>query len=50
MYATLNDGNFFPNYVFIGGSDHARFILLTCPNMGGKSTFLRQVYLAVILA
>ncbi|GJX79340.1 DNA mismatch repair protein MSH6 [Tanacetum coccineum] len=39
-----------PNDVCIGGSDHANFIILTGPNMGGKSTLLRQVCLAVILA
>lgn len=43
MYATLSDGTFVPNDVRIGGSDHARFILLACLNMGGKSTLLRQV-------
>ncbi|GJR83688.1 DNA mismatch repair protein MSH6 [Tanacetum coccineum] len=47
---TLGDGTFVPNDVCIGGSDHASFILLTGPNMGGKSTLLRQVCLAVILA
>ncbi|PWA96876.1 MUTS-like protein (chloroplast) [Artemisia annua] len=47
---TLSDGTFVPNDVCIGGSDHASFILLTGPNMGGKSTLLRQVCLAVILA
>ncbi|XP_071726644.1 DNA mismatch repair protein MSH6 [Rutidosis leptorrhynchoides] len=47
---TVGDGTFVPNDVCIGGSDHARFIVLTGPNMGGKSTLLRQVCLAVILA
>lgn len=47
---TLGDSTFVPNDVCIGGSYHARFILLTGPNMGGKSTLLRQVCLAVILA
>lgn len=40
---------FVPNDVTIGGSGHASFILLTGPNMGGKSTLLRQVCWAVIL-
>ncbi|KAL1061026.1 hypothetical protein V6Z11_1Z050200 [Gossypium hirsutum] len=39
-----------PNDISIAGSGHASFILLTGPNMGGKSTLLRQVCLAVILA
>lgn len=47
---SLGKGTFVPNDVNIGGPDCARFILLTGPNMGGKSTFLRQVCLAVILA
>ncbi|XP_076885218.1 DNA mismatch repair protein MSH6-like [Bidens hawaiensis] len=47
---TLGNGTFVPNDVSIGGSNKARFILLTGPNMGGKSTLLRQVCLAVILA
>ncbi|KAI8547001.1 hypothetical protein RHMOL_Rhmol07G0162700 [Rhododendron molle] len=38
-----------PNDVTIGGSDHTSFILLIGPNMGGKSTLLRQVCWAVIL-
>ncbi|GJW49874.1 pentatricopeptide repeat-containing protein [Tanacetum coccineum] len=40
---TLGDGTFIPNDVCIGGSDHASFIVLTGPNMGGKSTLLHQV-------
>uniref|UniRef100_A0A2N9H285 DNA mismatch repair protein n=1 Tax=Fagus sylvatica TaxID=28930 RepID=A0A2N9H285_FAGSY len=47
---SLGKGTFVPNDVTIGGSGHASFILLTGPNMGGKSTLLRQVCLAVILA
>ncbi|GLT71905.1 hypothetical protein SLA2020_438890 [Shorea laevis] len=47
---SLGKGTFVPNDVSIGSSDHASFILLTGPNMGGKSTLLRQVCLAVILA
>ncbi|GAB4842695.1 hypothetical protein Ancab_012671 [Ancistrocladus abbreviatus] len=45
---SLGKGAFVPNDILIGCSDHASFILLTGPNMGGKSTFLRQVCLAVI--
>ncbi|KAJ4838664.1 DNA mismatch repair protein msh6 [Turnera subulata] len=47
---SLGKGAFVPNDVNIGGSDCASFLLLTGPNMGGKSTLLRQVCLAVILA
>ena len=49
-YDTLDDGTYVPNDVCICGSDHARFILLTGPNMGGKSNLLCQVCLVVILA
>lgn len=47
---SLGKGSFVPNDVTIGGSGNPSFILLTGPNMGGKSTLLRQVCLAVILA
>ncbi|CAL0311136.1 unnamed protein product [Lupinus luteus] len=47
---SLGNGDFVHNDINIGGPDHASFILLTGPNMGGKSTLLRQVCLAVILA
>ncbi|KAJ3705799.1 hypothetical protein LUZ61_009504 [Rhynchospora tenuis] len=48
---SLGKGSFVPNDVKIGGgADSASFILLTGPNMGGKSTLLRQVCMAVILA
>lgn len=47
---SLGRGSFVPNNVKIGGAKQASFILLTGPNMGGKSTLLRQVCLAVILA
>lgn len=42
-------GGFVPNDVCIGG-DSAPFMLLTGPNMGGKSTIMRQVCLATIAA
>ncbi|KAH9730730.1 DNA mismatch repair protein MSH6 [Citrus sinensis] len=47
---SLGKGEFVPNDITIGGHGNASFILLTGPNMGGKSTLLRQVCLAVILA
>ncbi|XP_072995622.1 DNA mismatch repair protein MSH6 [Typha latifolia] len=46
----LGKGSFVPNDISIGGLGQASFILLTGPNMGGKSTLLRQVCMAVILA
>ncbi|KAJ8900413.1 hypothetical protein K2173_025190 [Erythroxylum novogranatense] len=47
---SLNKGAFVPNDINIGGSGCASFILLTGPNIYGKSTLIRQVCLAVILA
>lgn len=47
---SLGKGMFVPNDITIGGLNNASFILLTGPNMGGKSTLLRQVCLAAILA
>ena len=41
--------NFVPNDLHLRGADH-RFILLTGPNMGGKSTYLRQAALLTIMA
>ncbi len=45
----LLGSSFVPNDVQLD-VERARFILLTGPNMGGKSTFLRQAGLLVILA
>jgi len=45
----LLGSQFVPNDVRLG-VDRSRFILLTGPNMGGKSTFLRQTALLVVLA
>jgi DNA mismatch repair protein MSH6 len=42
-------GSFVPNTVKIGAGS-SRLLLLTGPNMGGKSTLLRQVCLAAVLA
>jgi hypothetical protein len=42
-------GSFVPNDICLGG-EAPGFILLTGPNMGGKSTLLRQVCLAAVLA
>jgi DNA mismatch repair protein MutS len=40
---------FVPNDLFLNSTTHT-VLVLTGPNMGGKSTYLRQVALAVILA
>lgn len=46
--------DFIPNDTFLGGKendqDRPKLILLTGPNMGGKSTLLRQTCVAVIMA
>ena len=43
------EDSFVPNDCRLNGEDH-QLILLTGPNMGGKSTYLRQVALIAILA
>jgi DNA mismatch repair protein MutS len=45
----LDEGNFVPNDVFLSNDD-TQLIVLTGPNMSGKSTYLRQVALIVLLA
>ena len=45
----LLGSSFVPNDLHVG-LDQTRFILLTGPNMGGKSTYLRQTALLVVLA
>ncbi|MBV8246168.1 MAG: DNA mismatch repair protein MutS, partial [Candidatus Eremiobacteraeota bacterium] len=45
---TILRTNFVPNDLAVG-RDAQRFILLTGPNMGGKSTFLRQAALLTIM-
>jgi DNA mismatch repair protein MSH6 len=47
--ATGGAGGFVPNDTSLGGTS-APMLLLTGPNMGGKSTLLRQVCLAALLA
>ena len=46
---TLASHSFIPNDTYIGDSDN-RLLLITGPNMGGKSTYIRQVALIAILA
>ena len=45
----LRDGEFIPNHTRLDHNDH-QLILLTGPNMAGKSTYIRQVALLTILA
>ncbi|XP_054003726.1 probable DNA mismatch repair protein Msh6 isoform X2 [Hylaeus anthracinus] len=41
--------NFIPNDTSLGIGDSATFVILTGPNMGGKSTLMRQVALLTIM-
>jgi len=43
-------GSFVPNDISLGGAGAPAFTMLTGPNMGGKSTLLRQACLAAVLA
>jgi len=45
----LVDASFVPNDIYLSNDD-AQLIILTGPNMSGKSTYLRQVALIVLLA
>ena len=47
--ARLAPGDFVPNKVELGG-DKGSILLITGPNMAGKSTYIRQVALIAILA
>ena len=46
---SLTEEKFVPNDCFVDG-DENRLLLITGPNMAGKSTFIRQVALIVLLA
>ena len=50
--ASMSDtNNYIPNDTVLGGDEQPhRSVLLTGPNMGGKSTLLRQTCIAVIMA
>lgn len=45
-----NVDSFVPNDTFIGDEEHPSILLLTGPNMGGKSTLMRQVALITVMA
>ena len=48
---TLNSNkHFIPNDTYINPDQSQTVLLVTGPNMGGKSTLLRQTCIAVILA
>lgn len=46
----LPAGTYIPNGVILGTQDKAPLTILTGPNMGGKSTLMRQIGLLVVLA
>lgn len=50
----LHKATYVPNDVVLGlgdqGAEQARCLLITGPNMGGKSTLLRATALSVVLA
>lgn len=47
--ANFQLGQFVPNDTLLNGGDH-RLVILTGPNMAGKSTYLRQIALITIMA
>ncbi len=49
MVEQLLESDFIPNDTVLDGQEH-QILLLTGPNMGGKSTYLRQVALITLMA
>ncbi|NLL37358.1 MAG: DNA mismatch repair protein MutS [Fretibacterium sp.] len=49
LEATLSETTFTPNNVVLGGEE-ARIVILTGPNMAGKSTWLRMAALLTVMA
>uniref|UniRef100_K3W7B0 DNA mismatch repair protein n=1 Tax=Globisporangium ultimum (strain ATCC 200006 / CBS 805.95 / DAOM BR144) TaxID=431595 RepID=K3W7B0_GLOUD len=48
--AATFDGDFIPNDAQLGVSGHGQMVLLSGPNMGGKSTLLRQTCVLALMA
>lgn len=47
--ALIEENSFIPNDIYLNNNDE-QFLIITGPNMAGKSTFLRQIALISILA
>ena len=45
-----SNGRFVPNDCYLNRENGANFLLITGPNMGGKSTYLRQIALITLMA
>ncbi|GFE55401.1 DNA repair protein [Babesia ovis] len=50
IVSQIDPDSFVPNNIYLGHADYHGLILLTGPNMGGKSTLLRQTALCAIMA
>lgn len=50
LESILKDASFVPNDTELGGIDAPQIALITGPNMSGKSTYLRQTALIVLMA
>jgi DNA mismatch repair protein MutS len=45
----VDKGAYVPNDTLLDGAEN-RTMVITCPNMAGKSTYMRQVALIVLMA
>ncbi len=48
--ASVSKSQFIPNDTLLDPANNQSLLLVTGPNMGGKSTLLRQTAIAVVLA